>query len=353
MPPSDKTYYLVCPKGVHTGGPTAIHQLATALTQAGRRVYLMPSSGTRSNEPHPTYAAFGHTWIDEIDESEAAVIITSESDLQALVNTPPNTTRAVWWLSIDNSPYFRHEFGYRRGLFTRREYYRRKLRRLALVAARKRQSRRSIRSILNDAQHFTQSHYARTVIYSVLDLQSEMLSDYTTPITTTERAYMSDEPLHGRKLRVAINPRKGMEIAEHLMNARDDIEWKMIKGLTPQGVWDLLADSDIYLDLGHHPGKDRMPREAALAGTVVALVARGAGYYEQDYAIDPTFRIPDCGTNKLTALAAHRVLDVIASDLSASRARQERFRATIAQERQAFEAEVLTLIRHCESPSLK
>ena len=39
-----------------------------------------------------------------------------------------------------------------------------------------------------------------------------------------------------------------------------------LAGLTPSQLLNLMCSSKLYIDFGHHPGKDRMPREAVILG---------------------------------------------------------------------------------------
>jgi hypothetical protein len=47
-----------------------------------------------------------------------------------------------------------------------------------------------------------------------------------------------------------------------------------------------LTSSKIYLDLGIHPGTDRIPREAALLGCVIVTNKRGSAGNKIDVDID-------------------------------------------------------------------
>jgi hypothetical protein len=46
----------------------------------------------------------------------------------------------------------------------------------------------------------------------------------------------------------------------------------------------------VYIDCGHHPGKDRMPREAAAAGCCIITSRSGAAGNELDTPIDDCYK---------------------------------------------------------------
>ena len=52
--------------------------------------------------------------------------------------------------------------------------------------------------------------------------------------------------------------------------------WVPIQNMTPVEVASLLGRSKVYIDFGAHPGRDRIPREAALCGCVVITGTQGS-----------------------------------------------------------------------------
>ena len=51
--------------------------------------------------------------------------------------------------------------------------------------------------------------------------------------------------------------------------------------MTPTQVRETLSTVMIYADLGFHPGKDKLPREAAMCNCVVVTNKAGAAAYEE------------------------------------------------------------------------
>ncbi|MBW3617990.1 MAG: hypothetical protein KY446_09620 [Proteobacteria bacterium] len=93
----------------------------------------------------------------------------------------------------------------------------------------------------------------------------------------------------------------------------------------------------VHLDFGHFPGKDRTPREAAVAGSVVLVHRKGAGANPEDFPLDDRFKF-DRGEVDTGAL--NRKVAAILSDPAAAWRAQEPFRALIRREKQQFEREV-------------
>ena len=62
------------------------------------------------------------------------------------------------------------------------------------------------------------------------------------------------------------------------------IEFKPIRGMTRQQVIDAMRHAKLYLDFGEFPGRERMPREAALCGCCIITSKIGSAYYYDDFA---------------------------------------------------------------------
>lgn len=59
----------------------------------------------------------------------------------------------------------------------------------------------------------------------------------------------------------------------------------------------LLLKSKVYIDFGNHPGKDRIPREAAISGCCVITGLRGSAKYYEDVPINNEYKIKDSEDN--------------------------------------------------------
>ena len=99
--------------------------------------------------------------------------------------------------------------------------------------------------------------------------------------------YKFDDSLINNKKDVVIyNPKKGYEFTKKLVKRAPDIRWIPIQNMTREQVKALMIDSKIYIDFGFHPGKDRMPREAAMCGCCLITGKQGAAGYKDDLFID-------------------------------------------------------------------
>ena len=57
-----------------------------------------------------------------------------------------------------------------------------------------------------------------------------------------------------------------------------------------------------YIDFGPHPGMDRLPREAALAGCIVLTIGEGAANFDKDVPLPPQFKFKSFDVDKIFTL---------------------------------------------------
>ncbi len=70
-----------------------------------------------------------------------------------------------------------------------------------------------------------------------------------------------------------------------------DLTFVAVQGLREAEVAQLLGQSMVYIDFGHHPGKDRLPREAASSGCCVIVGRTGSAAIFQDVPIADRYKI--------------------------------------------------------------
>ena len=93
---------------------------------------------------------------------------------------------------------------------------------------------------------------------------------------------------------VAYNPAKGMNFTKKLMSYGGDIDFVPIINMSRSEVVELLKVSKVYIDFGFHPGKDRLPREAAYLGCCVIVGKRGSAANDIDVPIQERYKMEYC-----------------------------------------------------------
>lgn len=143
-----------------------------------------------------------------------------------------------------------------------------------------------------DIEHFVQSEYARQFVKlnGVPEYKIFMVEDYLNQAFLSRAARID---LNRKENIVAYNPKKGFEVTKQFIDIAPDISWRPIEKMTPEQVQELLARAKVYIDFGNHPGKDRIPREAAISGYVVITGRRGSAGNDIDINIPAEFKFDE------------------------------------------------------------
>lgn len=320
------TLYLVCVAGVQTGGTLAVHQLAHVLRKLGhdaRIVYFNKGTGLQMENDARLLTARCLA-VHEIPGAKPAdyEVWDTVADT-SIVNHPANSlivpevapgllrfgrdmTKYLWWLSIDNVGTKFHEFG-------------------SYPAMRVLPFIHLVQSAY--AEHHLQSHGIRRIM---------RLFDFTDPVFLSDAAVPAAE----RRGRVLFNPKKGANFVARLMAAAPELEWVPIADLTPPQVRELLRTSKVYIDFGHHPGKDRIPREAAISGCCVITGRRGAASFHPDIPIPDGYKF--AGTDENVPAITAAIKDCLA-DFERHTASFELYRRFIRSEPVEFEMQVMRI----------
>ena len=177
---------------------------------------------------------------------------------------------AIWWLSVDN--YYRKKGD---NLIKDSVKYYKDLLRLRLVPL----------MLMKNYFHFVQSSYAKDHL-SMRGLESEFLSDYLNPIHFNQSSKIKEDI-------ILYNPVKGAKITKGLISANRDFTFIPLEKLSNIQVQDLFKRAKVYIDFGNHPGKDRMPREAAMADCCIITGKRGSANNSIDVPIPQKYKFDD------------------------------------------------------------
>lgn len=303
--------YIFCPAAIATGGPEALHQLYDALRQRGhsvRMVYYPTGGSVRGSagrivrfpdiedkvaEPFQVYRP-EHT-IEIVDSPETIIVIP-----EPIIGLAPVFRLArvfIWWLSVDNALAEIERIG--------------GMARIAQMPA----------------VHLVQSNYAEDVLRRH-GINAFRLYDYLSA---------SLQSLANRKQdRILYNPAKGLEETRRLMAAAPDLAWQPLAGLDRRALSDLLSNSKVYVDFGPHPGKDRLPREAAALGCCVVTGRRGSADFFHDMPIPAEYKFADPLDPAAVVACLRRCLDDYWQRLDDF----SYYRRCIAEERDEFLAQV-------------
>jgi len=314
-------------KGFRTGGPEALHQLHYELLKHNLVSTLIPYPGTSKKVPVQEYISYEPLWGNLFDLFKADIVIIS-SDLTFLpywyILFLHRKTKYIWMLAVDyssDSEWSRHE----QTKFPIHEEWHEALvetRTVRLLKTLKVVVRMRFKSLKNNFRYHLnfsydnylfQSNYAREIVTGFYNKKAGlMLTDYINiekfkKIKIGEQKTKNTHLCSCSKKHVAYNPAKSTKIMDRLLdinqNTGNFLHFVAIKNLSKEQVVELLIFSDLYLDLGFFPGKDRLPREAITLSCPVLLAKRGSARYETDFSLNKKYLIDLNQTNRLKKLS--------------------------------------------------
>ena len=258
-----------CPGSAVTGGPELLHQLVHELRKLNHDAYILYYQFDKKHECPIPYRKYNAPQTDYVDTSKDIVFIPENAT--KLMKYFKKARLAIWWLSIDNY------FGIRRE--SKIKDFIKKYKRIY----RKRLPLWSLKGYL----HFTQSEYARIFLKNY-GIESIMLTDYLSSEHLTEKSVNKS-----RKDIIVYNPSKGAKTTKKLIERNKDMVFVPLVGMSHNEVKTLLESAKIYIDFGHHPGKDRIPREAAMAGCCVITGLKGSAKNNCDLPIPKKYKLDE------------------------------------------------------------
>lgn len=330
-----KKIYVFAPYASATGGIELAHQLVDLLRRGGQDafiVYVDKGELVATDQVTEAYRCYDIRVSSLVEDSSDNMLILPEI-YYTWVSRFSRIRIGCWWMSVDNfyvTSSFVDQLRFVKGVGRklellsqlRRKRYRARLWKTSLVGLLKR----------HDAQitHFYQSCYAQHHLYS---------QGFSTvlPLTDYINSELSGAGAAERENLILYNPLKGYAFTKRIIACMPGYTFVPLTGLTREQLRDLFSRAKLYIDFGAFPGKDRMPREAAINGCVVITGKNGASFFYEDLPLPPSYKFEMCGRN-LPAITA-KIISVLA-DYSACAGDFDDYRKRISDEKAIFEKEV-------------
>ena len=256
--------------GAVAGGPESLHNLVRVARALGHDAEIVYYPFDRSAVTPTPYAAFKAPIGRLRDEKNTLIIFPETLPMEALKIR--FATPAVWWLSVDN--FFCRKYG---GLRDHARYW--------LRVIQKKRPPRGIRA-LSHIQHFSKARYDRQVL-------DQYLIPYRNLCSPINDLYISEREISRGRPRediILYNPKKDHHIAEALARKHPNLTFVPLQGLNRSQLHSTYHRAKIYIDFGRHPGKERMPREAAVSGCCVITGTRGSAANDEDVPIPRQYK---------------------------------------------------------------
>ena len=243
---------------------------------------------------------------DELDSPDSVIIFPEGLTLS--MPYYPQAKKVLWWMSVDN-----------------------------YVVSTKESNMPFIKD--NVCLHLYQSYYAKDYVEKKIPGANGLyLSDY---INQEHGKFIY--PAKFRENIGLYNPAKGYDQIKPLVEKANWLKWVPLTGLDVPHMVLMMEAGKVYVDFGNHPGKDRIPREAAADGCCVITNKKGAAAFEGDVPIPEQYKFdnPVENLDKIDAL-----LHDICDNFAQHQTKFENYRKMIAGEKAKFDEDVMSFIQH-------
>ncbi len=286
-------YYVLCPYGLVTGGPDALHQLVYYLNKINKNAKLVYLNALRNDYEIPKqYQRYIDSYIlfNQLEDSEDNVIIIPEF-LSHLAKKYKKSKVYIWWLSVDYNldktslPYklllivtyllraFKYrKIGFRRfNMMFKNVFYKKKY---------------DFKHEMKNVSHLCASYYAYDFVKKNGSNNAKLCIE---PISLR---FLENNSIDSNKQDIVLyNPKKCGEFVKKLIEkSNNSIVYVPLEGYSQDELIDLYKKSKVYIDFGPFPGAERMPKEAVLNGCVIITGKFGASNFYGDVPIKDEYK---------------------------------------------------------------
>lgn len=339
------TFYMICPKGVQTGGTELAHQLVDYLNNNNKICYMVYcENGKFVNADIPDgFKNYNILLKDTITDDNQSYIVIPETFLY-FSKLFQKSKMVFWWMSFDN--YFSNA-----DLNTYYKFYNKGLLSLRQLASKiKNYDSNAIISFseikkIDESRilHAYQSKYVSDMLHSLGIHKQLPLSDF---INLDFLKNKSAGLPSNRKNIILYNPAKGYKITQKLIDLMPNIDFIPLKGLKRFEMMELFQRAKVYIDFGNHPGKDRIPREACINDCCVITGKNGSAKYFEDVPIPEIYKFDDDELENVRKL----ILDIF-ENYEKHIKNFVYYKSKILDEQKIFYAEIDDLVSFLESSS--
>ncbi len=289
-----KKIFVICPAFFKTGGTELLHQLVFSLNQNGYEsyiVYLYSSSERNINPSFKKYVSNYFTY-ESVKKEKNVLFVIPETFTFLLKDLPPENV-VVWWESVDNYKMkFLNDIHYNGFLVSlyhwiKRNVYLRFLRPSLFPA--------SIAQLRKAKGNLYQSEYARKF------LEEKKIARNVFPLSDflNDNYYSNEARIDFEKKEdiVIYNPKKGKKETTRIIRKFRNITFIPLINMSNNEIISLMSRAKVYIDFGSHPGKDRLPREAAMMHCCVITNLCGSAFFSNDVSIPMKYKFDDYHLN--------------------------------------------------------
>jgi len=319
-------FYIYAPANYATGGPELCHQLAYKLKTKGLNVKMLYYGDHEDSPVHPNYARYQIPYVTKLDKNIESVAIVPEifADDIHLIRSK---YKIIWWQSVDN--YF----------LASKKTWHRVINKFLLIYLKNQNFLFFNKKVKKADWHFSQSRYSYDFLMSKGIRNISMLSDYI------DKKILEFNFSDTKKQDiVTYYSKQNINTISKIKSFCKSIKFIEIKGMTRGEVIDLLSKSKVYIDFGNHPGKDRLPREAAILGNIVITGSLGSASNEIDISIPKKYKFND---KKLELTKVYKTIQYALLSHKDTYSDFSNYVRKIKKEEETFDTEIEKIFLNC------
>ena len=320
--------YIACPPNIVSGGPELLHQLCYCLNRHGIRAKMYYITIQNEFYPHAKapveFVRYQTETAEQIEDLERNVLIVPEA-LLFVFDRVEKVQKCIWWLGI-NHYLLKSELHQHPNMRIAYHYL------LKILGAKHPLTFGAMKK--SKILHFAQCWYAVSFLSQKGLHNIAYLSDYINDdfIRVAQR-----EEQTPKENVVLYNPKRNTKYVRDIQKAAPELKFVPIQNMSHQEVIDLMCRSKVYVDFGSHPGKDRMPREAALCGCCIFTSFLGSANFYDDVPLSSDFKFER--TKKNIPAVIEKIKGVF-SNYEEERKQFDAYREFIKSEKDQFEKSV-------------
>jgi hypothetical protein len=225
------------------GGVESLYQLCHIVNEISDNGYI--HFVKKIDNPIPEeYRKYNIKTIDHIDDNSDTLVIIPEVWTERIYEFKQAKV-GIWWLSVDNN----------HGKF--KDFQN------------------------NNIYHFYQSEYAKKFLIDNNCKYIYPLHDYI------DGVYRDDSQ---KQNTICYNPAKGKEATDFVIQNCPNLKFIPLVDMSKDDILKNLNMTKIYIDFGHHPGRDRIPRESIICDNILITSHKGSAKFGVDVPIPPEYK---------------------------------------------------------------
>ncbi len=323
---------VVCSPGdvLISGGVNSLHNLCRALGQSGYDASMYYINPQEEIVGSSYYKAYGVKRLKEIEDTSDSLVIVPETLVPFLFEYK-NVGKMIYWLSLPfyfKTPPWKAPFDIKlfRSLVKCKSYYGYSSGKIEDLKRRISEYAKSKLNIWDGSiLHLSNS-------YLVADYcKSKGVEGYVLHNPIRDEFYDTSTVQQEREKIVLFGPKTQRSWMRKASRKLPEFQFIKLKRMPSDQVFELMSKAMAFIEIGKFPGRDRMPREAAMRGCVVITNTRGTAGNDKDFKLTEDYRIVETKRKEIV-----RMIEDVATNYEKHYQKQAGFREELIEEKNNF-----------------